>query len=135
MDRVIALAEALDCPVITTFKAKGQIGDRHPLGGGVLGRSGTPVASWFMNESDLLIVFGASFSHHTGIDARKAIIQVDFDRMALGKFHAVDEAIWGDIGTTADLLREGLAEDRACNDRRAELAERWARWRVEKEHR
>ena len=26
--------------------------------GGVLGRSGTPVASWLMNESDLLLVFG-----------------------------------------------------------------------------
>ena len=85
MAQVVALAEALNCPVITTFKAKGQISDRHPLGGGVLGRSGTPVASWFMNESDLLIVFGASFSHHTGIDARKPTIQVDFDRMALGK--------------------------------------------------
>ena len=133
MDRVIALAEALDCPVITTFKAKGQISDHHPLGGGVLGRSGTPIASWFMNESDLLIVFGASFSHHTGIDARKAIIQVDFDRMALGKFHAVDEAIWGDIGTTAKSLREGLAQDRICSDQRAELAERWALWRAEKQ--
>jgi hypothetical protein len=28
----------------------------------VLGRSGAPIASWFMNEADLLIVFGSSFS-------------------------------------------------------------------------
>ncbi len=41
----------LGAPVLTTFKAKGQISDRHPLGAGVLGRSGTPVASWLMNES------------------------------------------------------------------------------------
>lgn len=38
------------CPVVTTFKAKGQIADSHPLSAGVLGRSGTPIASWFMNE-------------------------------------------------------------------------------------
>ncbi len=132
---VTALAEALNCPIITTFKSKGLIGDDHPLGGGVLGRSGTPVASWFMNEADLLIVFGASFSHHTGIDARKPTIQVDFDRMALGKFHGVDEAVWGDIGVTAALLRDGLPKDRACTDQRAELAERWLAWRAEKEAR
>ena len=132
MAEVTALAEALNCPVITTFKAKGQIGDDHPLGGGVLGRSGTPVASWFMNESDLLIVFGASFSHHTGIDARKPTIQVDFDRMALGKFHGVDEPVWGDIGVTAALLRDGLPADCACSDQGAELAARWQAWRGEK---
>src|SRR4051794_24017970 len=43
---VIAFAEQLGAPVITTFKAKGLIGDDHELAGGVLGRSGTPVASW-----------------------------------------------------------------------------------------
>ena len=132
---VTALAEALNCPVITTFKGKGLISDRHPLGGGVLGRSGTPVASWFMNESDLLIVFGASFSQHTGIDARKPTIQVDFDRMALGKFHGVDEPIWGDIGVTAALLRDGLPPATACRDQRPELAERWRAWREEKDSR
>ncbi len=132
MAEVTALAEALRCPVITTFKAKGLIGDTHPLGAGVLGRSGTPVASWFMNESDLLIVFGASFSHHTGIDAGKATIQVDFDRMTLGKFHGVDEPVWGDIGVTAGLLRDGLPSATACADQRAELAERWRVWRAEK---
>jgi len=135
MAAVTELAEALNCPVITTFKAKGQIADDHPLGGGVLGRSGTPVASWFMNQADLLIVFGASFSHHTGIDARKPIIQVDFDRMALGKFHAVDEAVWGEIGLTAGLLHDGLPKDRACSDQRAELAGRWRAWREEKAER
>jgi hypothetical protein len=41
------------------------------LGAGVLGRSGTPVASRLMNESDLLAVVGASFSDHTGIASYK----------------------------------------------------------------
>ncbi len=61
MDNVVALAESLNAPVLTTFKAKGLISDHHELAAGVLGRSGTPIASWFMNESDLLLVFGASF--------------------------------------------------------------------------
>lgn len=135
MDGVIALAEVLRCPVITTFKAKGQISDSNPHGAGVLGRSGTPVASWFMNQADLLLVFGASFSNHTGITTGKPIIQVDFDRMALGKFHPVDEPVWGEIGITAGLLFDRLDDADGWVDQTGELAERWASWREEKRRR
>ncbi|MFN3231923.1 MAG: thiamine pyrophosphate-dependent enzyme [Alphaproteobacteria bacterium] len=132
MDDIIALAEKLDAPILTTFKAKGQISDSHPLAAGVLGRSGTPIASWFMNESDLLLVFGASFSDHTGIEKKKPIIQVDFDRMALGKFHSVDVPVWGEIGQTARVICDALAENPDREDQREEISERWALWREEK---
>jgi nitrite reductase/ring-hydroxylating ferredoxin subunit len=80
-EAIIALAEKLGAPVLTTFKGKGLIADNHANAGGVLGRSGTPIASWFMNESDLIIALGTSFSNHTGIEKSKPIIQVDFERM------------------------------------------------------
>ena len=132
MAEVVALAETLKAPVLTTFKGKGQIADDHPHAGGVLGRSGTPIASWFMNESDLIIAFGSSFSDHTGIERGKPIIQVDFDQMTLGKFHAVTVPVWGEIGITARLMREGLPKKLAAEDQRKELAERWKAWREEK---
>ena len=132
MDAIVALAETLGCPVITTFKGKGQISDQHPLGGGVLGRSGTPVASWFMNESDCLLVLGASFSNHTGITPKKPIIQVDFDPMALGKFHPVQVPVWGEIGVTIRLLGEEVARGGEWLDQREEIARRWQIWRNEK---
>ena len=132
MPEVIALAEELHAPVITTFKGKGLIADRHPLGCGVLGRSGTPIASWFMNESDCLLVLGASFSNHTGITPKKPTIQVDFDPMALGKFHAVDVPVWGEIGVTVTALRTALDGGTGATDQRPEVAERWAIWRKEK---
>jgi thiamine pyrophosphate-dependent acetolactate synthase large subunit-like protein len=135
MEAVISLAEKIGCPVITTFKGKGQISDFHPLGAGVLGRSGTQVGSWFMNNSDLLIVFGSSFSHHTGIDKTKPTIQIDFDRMALGKFHPVATPVWGEIGVTAQLLTERLPKSAYCDDCKAEVAERWKLWRLEKKRR
>jgi thiamine pyrophosphate-dependent acetolactate synthase large subunit-like protein/CDGSH-type Zn-finger protein len=134
MDDVVALAETLNAPVLTTFKAKAQIPDDHPLAAGVLGRSGTPIASWFMNEADLLVVFGASFSVHTGIDRQKDIVQVDFDRMALGKFHPVKVPVWGDVALTARAIREGLATPETV-DQRPEVAQRWALWREEKSRR
>ncbi len=132
---VIELAELLSCPVITTFKGKGLIADSHPLAAGVLGRSGTPVASWVMNESDCLLVFGASFSNHTGITPKKPIIQVDFDPMILGKFHAVDVPVWGEIGVTSRILRDRLKGQVSAIDQRGDLEKRWAIWRTEKDRR
>ena len=136
MEAIIGLAEHLQAPVITTFKAKGQIPDEHELACGVLGRSGTPVASWFMNESDALLVLGASFSNHTGIYPGKPIVQVDFDPLALGKFHPVTVPVWGEVGVTVELLARALpaaGPERA--DQRPELAERWSIWRAEKSSR
>jgi thiamine pyrophosphate-dependent acetolactate synthase large subunit-like protein len=135
MEPIIALAEQIGAPVATTFKAKGQISDTHPLGCGVLGRSGTPIASWFMNECDLVVAFGASFSNHTGIASYKPIVQVDFDPMALGRFHAVEVPVLGDVGVTARLLAKTLPLDPPCIDHRPEVAERWAIWREEKARR
>ncbi|MDJ0779223.1 MAG: thiamine pyrophosphate-binding protein [Gammaproteobacteria bacterium] len=132
MAEIIELADALHAPVLTTFKAKGQIPDAHPLAAGVLGRSGTPVASWFMNECDLILAFGASFSNHTGITPKRPIIQVDFDRMTLGKFHPVEIPLWGEIGVTTAMLKSTLPESVAAVDQRDELAERWQIWRAEK---
>lgn len=132
MDEVVAFAERIGAPVATTFKGKGAISDRHDLGCGVLGRSGTPIASWFMNESDLLIVFGASFSNHTGIASYKPVIQVDYDPMALGRFDSVDVPVLGHAAVTARLLVDGVGDDHGCVDHRPEVAERWAIWRDEK---
>ncbi len=135
IEGIIELAEMMNCPVITTFKAKGLISDQHPLGGGVLGRSGTPVASWVMNESDCLLVFGASFSNHTGITPKIPTIQVDRDAMILGKFHAVDVPVWGEIGVTCHILRQRLVDKLSTTDQRKDVANRWTIWREEKHRR
>ncbi len=135
MEGITALAERLKCPVLTTFKAKGIIPDTHPHAAGVLGRSGTPIASWFMNECDLIIALGTSFSNHTGIERSKPIIQVDFDPMHLGKFHAVTLPVWGEIGQAMQALLALLPAQIAASDQTAELAERWAAWRAEKQSR
>ncbi len=134
MPELIELAEHLNAPVLTTFKAKGQISDHHPLAAGVLGRSGTPVASWFMNECDLILAFGSSFSNHTGITAKRPIVQVDFERMALGKFHGVTVPIWAEVGMAAHRMIESVGVVETV-DQRAELAERWRIWRDEKQSR
>ena len=135
MPAIVELAERLGAPVVTTFKAKGQISDQHANAAGVLGRSGTPIASWFMNECDLIVALGSSFSNHTGIEPKKPIVQVDFDPMQLGKFHPVDYPVFGEIGRTVSGWLEALGDEVAARDQRPELAARWAAWREEKRSR
>lgn len=133
MEAITELAEQLNSPVLTTFKGKGLISDHHPLGCGVLGRSGTPIASYFMNEADLLLVFGASFSNHTGITPKVPTIQVDFDRLALAKFHAIDVPVWGELGETARIFNNSIQSAKTeFEDRRPTIAERWDIWKAEK---
>lgn len=131
---VTALAEHLGAPVLTTFKAKGLVPDAHPLGAGVLGRSGTPVASWLMNESDLVVAVGVSFSDHTGVADYKPIVQIDDSPDALGRFHAVSAPVLGDAALTLSLLKDGSAPDTAGVQLR-DVAARWELWREEKARR
>ena len=133
-DAAVAFAEHIDAPIITTFKAKGLVPDNHPLACGVLGRSGTPIGSATMAKSDCLLVLGASFSNHTGIATWVPTIQVDLDRMALGKFHPVQVPLWGDIGRTLDLMTTALPTV-SRPDVRRQLTGRWDRWRTEKRRR
>lgn len=135
MKSITQFAEHLNLPIITTFKGKGLIPDNHPLACGVLGLSGTPIASWFMSESDLLIVFGASFSKHTGIIKDRPTIQVDFDPLILGKFHPIAVPVWGEIGVTVDLFIRELSNEESKADRRQEVASHWEKWRSEKRKR
>ena len=135
---VVQLAERLRAPIATTFKAKGIVPDDHPLACGVLGRSGTPVASWIMNESDMLCVFGASFANHTGIAPYKPIVQIDSDPDALGRFHPVTVPVLGDIAVTARRFDQELASGPAPSnavDQRPDVATRRAIWQEEKARR
>ncbi len=131
---ITELAEAIAAPVATTFKAKGLISDHHRLAAGVLGRSGTPIASHFMNECDLIVAFGVSFANHTGIADYKPTVQVDYDPMALGRFHPVEVPVQGHVGVVARALRTefGNSNKAAADAVSDEVAERWEIWRAEK---
>ena len=88
-----------------------------------------------MNHADVLLVMGASFSNHTGIYPGKPIIQVDFDPLALGKFHPVEVPVWGEISIVVEQLQAALAGKVDTEDPRSQIADRWAIWRAEKSRR
>jgi thiamine pyrophosphate-dependent acetolactate synthase large subunit-like protein/nitrite reductase/ring-hydroxylating ferredoxin subunit len=129
------LAERLGAPVLTTFRAKGLLPDDHPLAAGVLGRSGTPVASWLMNESDLVLVVGASFSNHTGIATYKTLVAIDDSPGSVGRFNPVDAAILADASLALTALDQAVGPDPKSTDQRPDVAARQAIWRAEKQRR
>jgi thiamine pyrophosphate-dependent acetolactate synthase large subunit-like protein len=89
-----------------------------------------------MNESDLLLVVGASFANHTGIATYKPIVQVDDVPAAIGRFHASDVGLLGDAAVTLRALLARLdGGSAAATDQRTDVAARWAIWRAEKRRR
>jgi Thiamine pyrophosphate-requiring enzymes [acetolactate synthase, pyruvate dehydrogenase (cytochrome), glyoxylate carboligase, phosphonopyruvate decarboxylase] len=88
-----------------------------------------------MNECDALLVIGASFSKHTGITPKKPTIQIDFDPMALSKFHEINAPVWGEISVTVGMLMdEDLKLENKVHHQK-EISDRWAIWREEKQSR
>jgi len=130
MPKIIEFAEKFNIPIITTFKAKGQIPDSHLLACGVLGRSGIPVSVWAMDNADLLLVLGASFSQHTGITDKKLTIQVDYDPNALAKFHKIKSQVLGDIKITMDILMKDVSMSN--ENLIPQIKEQWEEWKKEK---
>lgn len=90
-----------------------------------------------MNESDALLVVGASFANHTGIAPYKPIVQVDAAPSAIGRFDPVTVAVLGDAAVTLRALDAALTDEppEGPADQRPDIAARWAIWRAEKSRR
>ena len=101
----------------------------------VLGRSGTPVASWLMNESDLVLVVGASFSNHTGIATYKTLVSIDHAPTTIGRFNAVHVSVLSDAALALPALDAAIGPEPAARDQRADVAARQGLWRAEKARR
>jgi pyruvate oxidase len=87
-----------------------------------------------MNESDLLVVVGASFSNHTGIASYKPIVQIDDEPSAIGRFHAVTFPVLSDTRLGVAALSSAVLDPQA-DDQTADVAGRWELWRAEKRRR
>lgn len=108
---VVALADRLLIPVVTSLNAKGTIADTHPLAVGVCGTYSRTCANRAVAEADLVFFIGS----HTGsqVTARWQIpkpgipvIHLDIDAREIGRNYPVQAALLGDART---VLRQMLA--------------------------
>jgi acetolactate synthase-1/2/3 large subunit len=100
-EALLALAELVDIPVVTTLMARGAIPDDHPLTLGMPGMHGNYTAVTSMQESDLLIALGSRFDDRVtgkldGFAPEAKIVHVDIDPAELGKVRRPDVGITGD---------------------------------------
>ncbi len=110
-EQVVAFAELMNLPTITTLMARGVIPDSHELALGMPGMHGCYTASTAMQKSDLLINIGARFDDRVTGDPKffapeAKIIHVDVDPAEIGKIRAVDVPIVGDAKTVLSQLIE-----------------------------
>lgn len=130
---LIALAELMEIPVVTTLMGKGGMPASHPLNLGAVGMHGSKYANLALTESDLIIAAGARFSDRvTGrlddFAPHADVIHIDIDPAEIGKVRAVQIPIVGDLKGVLAGIVEQLAK-RGCRPRTQEWIATIGEWR------
>ncbi len=137
-DQLLAFAEALSIPVLTSPSGKGSIVETHPLSVGQLGRYGRNVASAVCAESDLVLAIGTTLGTMT-TDTFKvprpgtAIIHIAIDEMSLGRTYEETLSINADPKSALDALTvaAGKLDGKGWAEWTAKTQKAVADWRAE----
>ena len=111
----LALAEALNCPIVTSPGHGDAIPFGHPLNAGQMGPRGNIVASRLAREADVILALGtrigfnATFYTYDNINRDAKIIQVELEPTAIGRHFPVEIGIWADAPTAAMQLVAALS--------------------------
>ncbi|MGB3313273.1 MAG: thiamine pyrophosphate-binding protein, partial [Albidovulum sp.] len=116
--QALALAEALNAPVVTSPGHGDAIPFGHPLNAGQMGPRGNIVASRLVREADVILALGTrvgfntTFYSYDNINRDAAIIHVELEPTAIGRYFPVALGIWADAPTAATQLTEALTRIR-----------------------
>lgn len=129
-EELLALAEKVGAPVVTTLMARGAFPDSHPQHLGMPGMHGTVPAVLGIQESDLLVSLGARFDDRvTGKVADFApgakVVHVDIDPAEISKIRVADVPIVGDAKDVIADLTTAFAD--LMGAAKPDLSEWWAR--------
>jgi acetolactate synthase-1/2/3 large subunit len=108
-DKLTALAEKADIPVVSTLMNLGAIPRDHKLSLGMVGMHGSKEANQAVYNCDLLIAIGARFSDRVTGDvdhfAKNAeIVHIDIDNSEIDKNVTVDRYLVGDMNVILNRL-------------------------------
>jgi len=125
-DSLLAIAERLQAPIVTTLRAKGIFPDDTPWLVGIHGSIGTPHARTVVSESDLLITCGVGFSQLTDLPADRPTVQIDIDPLQLGK-DPFAVALWGNCRLVLPRLLRRLhgRDEPSVRERIARMKREW----------
>jgi acetolactate synthase-1/2/3 large subunit/sulfoacetaldehyde acetyltransferase len=123
-DQAIALAQALNCPLVSAPGHGDGIPFAHPLNAGQMGPRGNPVASRLVKEADVILALGtrlgfnSTFYSYDNINRDAKIIQIELEPTAIGRFFPITLGIWADAPTAAQQLADAVStlQSRAAAD-------------------
>ena len=112
---LVALAEKLDAPVVSTLMGLGAFPASHPLFMGMIGMHGTATAAKLCLESDCIVALGARFSDRVALNRDKfaqgkTVIHIDIDEAELDKNVTATYKVLGDIKEALSTLIPMLKE-------------------------
>jgi acetolactate synthase-1/2/3 large subunit len=115
---LVALAERIGTPVVTTTQGRGAIAADHPLA--VVGHvSSAPVSAW-LADADLLLAVGTRFSEEATsawkLRLPETLVHVDVDAAEIGRSCAADLGIVADARLALEALA-GAAPSHAARAR------------------
>ena len=106
---LLAFADRVDAPVVSTLMGLGAVPADNPRMLGMLGRHGTHAANIAMQRCDLLIAVGVRFSDRAlgnaaTFAAQAKVLHIDIDRAEINKNVSTTLHITGDARVVLDLL-------------------------------
>ncbi|MEN6328743.1 MAG: thiamine pyrophosphate-dependent enzyme [Methanobacteriaceae archaeon] len=125
-DVLINFAEKIDAPITTTFRGKGVIDEDHDLYVGSHGTIGSTASTVLMDECDLLIVIGSSFSDMTQIPPKKTV-QIDLNPLMIARQYPVEVGL---LGNSAEILPQlvGMVQEKERPKYREEIKSLKKEW-------
>jgi thiamine pyrophosphate-dependent acetolactate synthase large subunit-like protein len=112
-EAILALARAVNAPVMTTLLAKDYF-DGEPENLGIHGTLSTPEAIEYQGSADVILSFGASLNNYTTdrfeLMADRLVIQSDTDPAAISAYGPADIGIVSDAKALADSLLARLRD-------------------------
>ena len=112
-DQVLALAEALQAPVVHALRGKEYVEWDNPFDVGMTGLIGFSSGYHAMMNCDALVMLGTDFPYRNFYPSDARIIQIDHDPSSLGKRAHLAQGVVGDVAETVAALLPQLKPDRS----------------------
>lgn len=112
-EQVIALAEKINAPVVSTLMGLGVFSNKHPLFLGLTGMHGHKTANLAVHSADVVIAIGSRFNDRvTGNKLKyaegKIVIHIDVDPAELDKNVTTHIPLAGDVKQLVEMLHQRM---------------------------
>jgi sulfoacetaldehyde acetyltransferase len=131
---ILAVAEQLAAPVVTSYGHNDAVPHNHPLVIGALGRAGSPEAAEAVRAADVILAAGTRLGHFTTfydyrfIPPQAKLIQIEVDERELGRHYPLEVGILGDAKAVLGRIRQMLGS-KARDEARFATIQTWRRQR------